>query len=71
MNIDCMETDYIEIDRAPAIAGLKFQRFCGAADFPKILAVIKDCTERDEIERVPTLTELAEYSIVRTDLWSQ
>jgi mycothiol synthase len=56
-----MKTDYIEINRSPTIAGLKFQRFCGAADFPKILAVIEDCIESDAIERVPTLTDLAEY----------
>jgi mycothiol synthase len=58
-----MQTDYIEINKSPAIAGLKFQRFCGVADFPKILAVIEDCSEGDEIERVPTLTELAEYYV--------
>jgi mycothiol synthase len=56
-----MKTDYIEINRSPAIAGLKFQRFRGTADLPKILAVIEDCIERDAIERVPTLADLADY----------
>jgi mycothiol synthase len=54
-----MKTDYIELNRAPAIDGLKFQRCCGAEDLPKILAIVEDCVERDAIERVPTLVELA------------
>jgi mycothiol synthase len=56
-----MNADYIEINQLPTIAGLKFQQFRGVADLPKILAVIENCIERDEIERVPTLANLADY----------
>jgi mycothiol synthase len=56
-----MQTDYIEINKLPAIAGLNFRRFGGAADLPKILAVVEDCIERDAIERVPTLADLTDY----------
>jgi mycothiol synthase len=56
-----MQTNYLDLNRAPAIAALKFQRYCGAEDLPKILAIIEDCADRDAIERIPTLTELAEY----------
>jgi hypothetical protein len=44
----------INVPTAPAIPGLAFRRFCGADDYPAILAVIEGSKEADGIERTDT-----------------
>ncbi|MGH2485513.1 MAG: GNAT family N-acetyltransferase [Ktedonobacterales bacterium] len=55
----------VPITDAPAIPGLTFRRFRGAADYPEMLRVREGCRERDQIDRhapragVPTRDDLA------------
>jgi len=53
-----MSTDAILLPNPPAIPGLTFRHFRGAADFPPMVAVITASVEADKIERVQTAEEL-------------
>jgi mycothiol synthase len=51
----------INVPTAPAIPALVFRHFCGADDYPAILAVIEGSKEADDIERTDTLDDIARY----------
>jgi GNAT superfamily N-acetyltransferase len=44
---------------APAIPKLSFRRFCGASDFPKMVAVIQGSKVVDQVERVENAEDVA------------
>jgi GNAT superfamily N-acetyltransferase len=44
---------------APLVPGLKFRRFQGVSDFPKMVAVIQGSKEADKIERVDSVEQVA------------
>lgn len=45
----------------PEVPGLRFRRFQGAADYPRMLAVIEASKVADQIERVDSLENLTRY----------
>lgn len=52
-------TDVIMLPDAPPIPGLRFRRFRGEKDYPKMIAVLQGSKEADQIEEVDTLGDLA------------
>ena len=56
-------TDEIQVDDAPAIAGLRFRHFAGDEDFPRMIAVLEATKVHDKIERVFSVGEITrQYS---------
>ncbi len=48
----------IEITNAPQIEGLKFRKFVGESDFPKMIAIIEAASRADDEERSITLEDI-------------
>jgi mycothiol synthase len=50
--------DLIELTDAPEVPGLRFRRFRGDEDFPRMVQVIAGSSEADRIERVDTVEQV-------------
>lgn len=51
--------DSIQLNNAPAIAGLVFRHFRGDSDFPKMAAAVAASAEADQVERVISVEDIA------------
>ncbi len=58
MIANTIEIQTLVIPNAPALDGLKFRRFLGPSDYPKMLAVIQESKGPDQIERNDTLEDI-------------
>jgi GNAT superfamily N-acetyltransferase len=54
-----MENDFIELDWAPPIPGLKFRHFRGEEDFPGMAAAIEASADADHVERTISVEDIA------------
>jgi mycothiol synthase len=62
MSTNQPKTEIIDVPDALAIPGLRFRRFQGEADFPRMVAVYNECMAADGVDAVTTVERVASFT---------